>query len=492
MQVTETNTEGLKREFKIFVPAASIEEKITARLVQVGQTASIPGFRPGKVPMAFLRQRYRPAVMGEILEAMINECTARTVSERKLRPAMQPKIEIVSFDDGKDLEFSVEMEILPEIVLADLSGISLERLKATAPDEDVETALANLARNHAAPEPIAEDRAAANGDVVVIDFLGKLDGVPFPGGEGKDFDLELGSGMFIPGFEEQLVGVKAGEATEVKVTFPEAYHSKDLAGKETTFDVTVKAIKAMVEPTIDDDLAKKEGLDDLTALCAALRQRIEEEFAQVSRQRLKRLLLDALDEIHKFEVPASMLEAEFAAIWKNLEEAKKSGALDPADVEKSEEALKDEYTVIAERRVRLGLVLAEIGRMNNIQVSKEDMQRAVFQQARQFPGQERQVFEYFTKNPQAMERFQAPLFEEKTVDFILELVKLTDKDVTPQELMADPDAVDAPAPKKKAPAKKKAAKAEDKPESTSEAKAESAAPPAKKPARKKTKAVAEE
>jgi trigger factor len=488
MQVTETKTEGLIRGFKILVPVAQIEEKVTARLVQVGQTASIPGFRPGKVPMSFLRKRFRPAVMGEVLEATVNECTAKTVSERNLRPAVQPKIEVISFDDGKDLEFSVEMEVLPEIVIADLSKITLERLKAAVPDEDVEKALANLAKHHGHAHPETVERAAKTGDVVSIDFLGKLDGVPFPGGEGKDFDLELGSNTFIPGFEEQLIGASAGAAVLVKVSFPEAYHAKELAGKETTFDVTVKAVKEIKDHPINDELAKHEGLENLEELRKALRGRIETEFAQISRQRLKRVLLDALDETHKFTVPQSMLDAEFAAIWKTLEEAKTNGTLDPSDVEKSEDALKAEYLGIAERRVRLGLVLAEIGRINNIKVNKEDLQRAVFQQARNFPGQERQVFEYFTKNPQAMEQFHAPLFEEKTVDFILEMVKLTDKDVTPQDLMADPDA-EAPAPKKKAPAKKKAAKAADKAEPAAEpAKAEKAEKaPAKKPAKKAAK-----
>ncbi|WP_337995678.1 trigger factor [Oleispirillum naphthae] len=488
MQVTETKTEGLKRAFSIVVPAAQIEEKVTARLVEVGHNASIPGFRPGKVPMSFLSKRYRPAVMGEVMEAMINECTAKTVSERKLRPAVQPKIEIVSFDDGKDLEFSVEMEVLPEIAIADLSKISLERLKASAPEEDVEKALANVAQHHAHAHPVVVERAAANGDAVTIDFVGKLDGTPFPGGEGKDFDLELGSGMFIPGFEEQLVGVKAGDAVEVKVTFPADYHAKDLAGKETTFDVTLKAVKEFHEHPVNDELAQHEGLKDLDELRKALRSRIEEEFAQASRQRLKRVLLDALDETHKFEVPSALLEGEFAAIWKSLEEAKANGTLDPSDVDKSEEALKEEYQAIAERRVRLGLLLAEIGRINNIQVSKEDLQRAVFQQARQFPGQERQVFEYFTKNQQAMEQLQAPLFEEKTVDFVLELVQLTDREVSPQELMADPDEAEE-APKKKAPAKKKPAakaKAAEEPEAEKAEKAEKA--PAKKPAKKKAKA----
>ncbi|MBN2752790.1 MAG: trigger factor [Rhodospirillaceae bacterium] len=491
MQVTETNTDGLKRAYTIVVPAAQIDEKVTARLVEVGHNASIPGFRPGKVPMAFLRQRYQSAVMGEVLEAMINECTAKTVSERSLRPAVQPKIEVVSFEDGKDLEFSVEMEVLPEIAIADLSTISLERLKASAPDEDVEKALQNLVRNHATPEAISEERPAASGDIVVIDFVGKLDDVPFPGGEGTDFDLELGSGMFIPGFEDQLIGAKVGEAVEVKVTFPEAYHAKDLAGKETVFDVTLKEIKTLVMPTVDDELAKKEGLESLEELRKALRNRIEEEFVQVSRQRLKRVLLDALDEAHKFDIPVAMMDSEFAAIWKSLEEAKTNGTLDPADVEKSEESLKEEYRVIAERRVRLGLVLAEIGRVNNIQVGKEDLQRAVFQQARQFPGQERQVFEYFTKNPEAMEQFHAPLFEEKTVDFILELVNLTDREVTPQELMADPDQAEV-VEKKKTPAKKKATKAASKSEAEAEAQEETAEKaPAKKPAKKKAKSAEE-
>lgn len=483
MQVTETKTEGLKREFNILVPAATIEDKVNARLVELGKNASLPGFRPGKVPMKVIAERYRSAVMGEVLERTVNDATAQAVKERDLRPALQPKVEIVSFDDGKDLEFSVEMEILPEIAVGDLGKITLERLKATAPAEDVEKAMENLAAQHAHAHPIHEDRPAAKGDVVEIDFVGKLDGVPFEGGAGNGFDLELGSGMFIPGFEDQLIGAKKGAAVEVKVTFPAEYHAKDLAGKETTFDVTVKEIKEVHKHAIDDELAKHEGLENVAALREAVKGRIEAEFQQVSRQRLKRALLDALDESHKFEIPPAMLDNEFEAIWKTIEEAKANGTLDPADVAKSEDALKDEYRTIAERRVRLGLLLAEIGRVNNIQVTKEDLQRAMFQQARNFPGQERQVFEYFTKNPQAMEQFHAPLFEEKTVDFILELVKLEDREVTPQELMADPDTpAEAEADKPKKAAKKKA-KAEE-----AEPAAEAAAEKPKKAAKKKTAA----
>lgn len=489
MQVTETKTEGLKREFNILVPAATIEEKVNVRLAEVGKNASLPGFRPGKVPMKVIAERYRGAVMGEVLERLVNEATAETVKTRELRPALQPKVEIIAFEDGKDLEFSVAMEVLPEIAIGDLKGITLERLKATAPAEDVEKAMENLAAQHAHAHPIHEDRPAAKGDVVEIDFVGKLDGVPFDGGSGNGFDLELGSGMFIPGFEDQLIGAKKGDAVEVKVTFPAEYHAKDLAGKETTFDVTVKEIKEVHKHAIDDELAKHEGLENVAALREAVKGRIEAEFQQVSRQRLKRALLDALDESHKFEIPPAMLDNEFEAIWKTLEEAKANGTLDPADVAKSEEALKDEYRTIAERRVRLGLLLAEIGRINNIQVTKEDLQRAMFQQARNFPGQERQVFEYFTKNPQAMEQFHAPLFEEKTVDFILELVKLEDREVTPQELMADPDAApaEAEAEKPKKAAKKKTAKAEE-----AEPAADAEAPTEKPKKAPKKKAAAEE
>jgi len=458
MQVTETKTEGLKRGFNIVVPAAAIEEKVTARLVEVGKSANIPGFRPGKIPMPVLSQRYKPAVMGEVLEAMVNESTAFVVKERELRPAVQPDIQIVTFEDGKDLEFTVDMEVLPVIEIGDLSTISLERKKASAPDADVDKALDNLAKHHAVPTPIARKRKAKEGDIVTIDFLGKLDGVPFPGGEGKDFDLQLGSGTFIPGFEEQLIGAKPEEDVEVNVSFPEQYHAEDLAGKAVVFECTVKAIKTLEVPEIDDELAKKEGLDDLNALKEVLRGQIEGELSNVTRQNLKRDLLDALDEMHKFEVPEVMVNGEFDAIWRNLEEAKSNGTLDPSDVEKSEDALKEEYRAIAERRVRLGLLLAEVGNKNNVQVGKEDLQKAIFEQAKQFPGQEREVFEYFSKTPQALEQLQAPLFEEKTVDFILELATLTDKEVTPEELVGGAaSGEDAPAPKKKAPAKKKAA-----------------------------------
>ncbi len=439
MQVTETKTEGLKRGFSVVVPAALIEEKVTARLVEVGQSASIPGFRPGKIPMQVLRQRFQPAVMGEVLEAQVNESTATLVKDNELRPAVQPDIKVVTFEDGKDLEFTVDMEVLPKIEIGDLSKISLERLKAHAPDEDVEKALENLAKNHATPEPIKRKRKSRAGDIVTIDFLGKLDGVAFPGGEGKDFDLELGSGTFIPGFEDQLIGFKPEEDVEVKVTFPEQYHAAELAGKEVVFECTVKEIKTLEVPEIDDELAKKEGLEDLAALKEAIRGKIEGELDGLARQHLKRALLDALDETHKFDVPEVMLNGEFDAIWRNLEEAKSNGTLDPADVEKSEDDLKTEYKAIAERRVRLGLLLAEIGNENKVQVGKEDLQKAIMDQARQFPGQEREVFEYFTKTPQALEQLQAPLFEEKTVDFILELATVSEKEVTPAELVAGPD-----------------------------------------------------
>lgn len=499
MQVTETNTEGLKREYKILVPAAEIEDKVAARLTEIGQTASLPGFRPGKVPMAYLRKRFKPAVMGEVLEKLINESTSQTLTDRKLRPAAQPKVEITAFDEGKDLEFSVALEIVPEIALADLSGISLERMKAKVPDAEVDRELAALAHSRATAEPIAEARPAAKGDVVSIDFVGKVDGEVFPGGDAKDLDLMLGSNTFIPGFEDQLVGAKAGESRAVTVTFPEAYHVSTLAGKAAVFDVKLNAIKAMVEPKVDDDLAKTVGLENLDQLRTKQREIIEANYAAISRQHLTRGLLDELNERHVFPIPQVLLDSEFESIWKTVEEAKKNGTLDPDDKDKSDEELKDYYRSVAERRVRLALVLSEIGRVNNIKVGKEDLQRLVFNEARRYPGQEREAVEHFTKNPEIMQQFQSRLFEEKTVDFILELVQVADREVTPEELMAEPE---AEVEKKPAKAKKKAKaesavpdEAEKKPAKAKKAaKADdaAAAEPAKKPAKAKKKEAAKE
>ncbi|MBW7849669.1 MAG: trigger factor [Rhodospirillales bacterium] len=439
MQVTQTATDGLKREFKVIVPAGSIEDKVANRLEDLGRTIRMPGFRPGKVPMTLLRKRYGPSVMGEVLEATVNDATRQAMTDHNLRPAMQPKIEITSYAEGKDLEFTVALETLPEITPADFSTIELERPVAEVPEEEIDKTLDRLAAGREGSEPAPEGRKAQEGDIAVIDFLGKVDGVAFEGGKGEDYSLKLGSGTFIPGFEQQLVGAGAGDQVTVKVSFPSDYGHAPLAGKEAEFDVTVKEIRVAVPAAIDDELAKSLGMDDLDALRKAVRDQIERQYASLSRNHLKRRLLDALAERHDFEVPQVMADMEFDAIWKQIEESKEAGKLDPEDQGKSDDDLKAEYRKIAERRVRLGLLLSEVGQKAEITVTQEDLNRAIVAEAGRFPGQEHMVFRYFQENQEAMNSLRAPIFEEKVIDYIIELAKVADRPVSIEELMKEPD-----------------------------------------------------
>lgn len=485
MQVTETKAEGLKHGFKVVVPAETIAAKVTDKIKSIGENATIPGFRKGKAPESFLRQRYEKAVMGEVLDELIQSETSKTLSDRSLRPAMRPKIEITAFDEGKDLEFTLDVEVVPEITPVDFATISLEKLIADIPEEEIEKALERLAAARSDSEPVKEDRAAKNGDVAVIDFVGSIDGVEFPGGKGENYSLELGSGSFIPGFEDQLVGKKAGEKVDVKVPFPADYHAKDLAGKDAVFAVTVKELRAKKAAEINDEFAKFFGKNSLDELREMIRGELLREYESVSMSNLKRVLLDALAEAHDFPVPESMLDLEFDAIWKQVQAAKDKNQLDEDDAGKSDDELRDEYRAIAERRVRLGLLLAEIGMKNKITVTDADLNRAIMMEARQFPGQEKAVFDFYAKHPEMLDRLRAPLFEEKVIDFILKAVKLNEKKVTPEELYKA-DAEDAKKPAKKA---KKAAKAEDKteekkPAKKAKAKEETADAEEKKPAKK--------
>lgn len=439
MQVTQTATDGLKREFKVIVPAGSIEDKVANRLEDLGRTIRMPGFRPGKVPMTLLRKRYGPSVMGEVLEAAVNDATRQAMTDHNLRPAMQPKIEITSYAEGKDLEFTVALETLPEITPADFSTIELERPVAEVPEEEIDKTLDRLAAGREGSEPAPEGRKAQEGDIAVIDFLGKVDGVAFEGGKGEDYSLKLGSGTFIPGFEQQIVGAGAGDQVTVKVSFPSDYGHAPLAGKEAEFDVTVKEIRVAVPAAIDDELAKSLGMDDLDALRKAVRDQIERQYASLSRNHLKRRLLDALAERHDFEVPQVMADMEFDAIWKQIEESKEAGKLDPEDQGKSDDDLKAEYRKIAERRVRLGLLLSEVGQKAEITVTQEDLNRAIVAEAGRFPGQEHMVFRYFQENQEAMNSLRAPIFEEKVIDYIIELAKVADRPVSIEELMKEPD-----------------------------------------------------
>ncbi|MBP7339819.1 trigger factor [Niveispirillum sp.] len=439
MQITETSAEGLRRDFKVVITAQDIESRVQTRLTEVGKTVKIPGFRPGKVPMPILKQRYGQSVMGEVLEAAVNDGAQKAVADNNLRPALQPKIEVLKFDPGQDLEFAVQVELLPEIEPADLSAVEIEKPVAAVADDTVTEALGRLSKGRRTTEKVEDDRAAALGDILLIDFDGSVDGEKRPGMKGDDYELELGSGSFIPGFEEQLVGAKAGSDVTVNVTFPAEYHAAELAGKEAVFEVKVKELRVGKDAELNDDLAKTFGFDDLEALKAAIKERTEGEYGQTSRLRAKRSLLDKLAELHSFDVPAGMVEIEFDQIWKRLQEELARGGADAEDEGKDEEALKAEYRDIAVRRVRLGLLLSEIGRRNNISVTREELQKAMFDEVRRYPGQEQQVFEFFQKNPQAVESLRAPIYEDKVVDFILGTVKVNEVTVSVEELMRDPD-----------------------------------------------------
>jgi len=434
MQVIETNTEGLKREFKVVVPAQEVLEKVDGKLTELGRRIRLPGFRPGKVPLPLLKQRYGQSVMGEVVEQTVNDSSQRVMSERGLRAAGQPQIEILSPAGEGDLEYKLAVELIPDIKPMEFSSLEIERLVVDVPEPEVEQAIERTAKRFRKSEPVATPRPAQTGDVAVVDFTGRIDGQEFAGGSAAGHYLELGSNSFIPGFEEQLVGVSAGERRDVKVTFPADYPNAELAGKPAVFDVEVKEIRELAPVVIDDELAKGMGAENVAGLRESVRKRLSDDYAGLARSRLKRQLLDALATKHQFEVPAGLVETEFAAIWAQIEADKEKGRLDPEDAEKSEEQLKSEYREIAERRVKLGLLLSEVGRLNNIQVSNDELSRAIVNEARRYPGQEKKVIEYYQKSPQALVQLRAPIYEEKVVDFIVELAKVTERTVTPEEL----------------------------------------------------------
>jgi len=443
MQVTETLSEGLRRGYSVVVPVADIESKRTAKLTEIGKTVRLPGFRPGKVPMTVVRQRYGTAIMSEVLEESVNSATQQVLTERGLRPAAQPKVDVTSLDDKQDLQFNVEVELLPEIAMPDFSAISLTRLRAEPSAETIDKALGEIAARQRELEPVTEDRGAKMGDTLTVDFTGKVDGVAFPGGAGTGMAVELGGAGFIPGFSEGMEGMKVGEERQINVTFPEEYGNKELAGKPATFDLKATALQQAKPLEINDAFAEKIGFENLEDLRKLIATQIQREYDQVGRMRIKRDLLDSLANSANFMVPESMVEGEFASIWQRVESDMKQGKGDEEDKEKDEATLKAEYRGIAERRVRLGLLLSEIGRANGVQVAPDEMTRAMRTEAARYPGQEAQIMEFFRKNPQASEGLRGPIFEEKVVDFILELAKVEDKVVSPEELSAEPP-VEAP------------------------------------------------
>jgi trigger factor len=447
MEVTETLSEGLKREFQVQVPAADLKARVTERLGELKDRVQLRGFRPGKVPVAHLKKIYGKAVMAETIEAVIRELNAKIVSDRGLKLAMEPKVTIPNeatevekvIGGESDLAYTLALEILPKIELADFKSVKLERLVADVTDAQVNEALDQLAEQNRPFAAKAEGAAAETGDRLVIDFAGRLDGKPFAGGTGGDVGVKIGSGGFLPGFEDQLIGMRAGEARLVKVAFPANYLNAELAGKQAEFDVTAKSIEAPGTVTVDDAFAKSLGMESLDKLKEAVRGRLAQEHARFSRQKLKRQILDRLDEMHKFALPPTLAEQEFKNVWSAVESDLKAQGRTFADEGTTEEKAREEYRGIAERRVRLGLVLGEIGDKNKITVTEGEVTRAIAERARQVPGREQEIWEYYRKNPGAVAAIRAPIFEEKVIDFLVELAAVTEKRVSREELAKDDD-----------------------------------------------------
>jgi trigger factor len=445
MEVTETLSDGLKREFQVQVPAADLEARVAERLGELKDRIQLRGFRPGKVPVTHLRKIYGKAVMAETIEAVIRELNAQIVSERGLKLAMEPKVTIPNeasavekvIGGQSDLAYTLALEILPKIELADFKGIKLERQVAEVIEAQVNDALEKIAEQNRPFAVKAEGAKVEKGDRIVIDFAGRIDGAPFEGGTGGDVGVNVGAGTFLPGFEDQLVGMTVGETRVVKVTFPDNYLNTQLAGKNAEFDVTAKSLEAPGQVTLDDAFAKSLGLESLDKLKEAVKGRLQQEHAALSRQKLKRQLLDKLDEMHKFALPPTLAEDEFKNVWTTVENDLKAQARTFADEGTTEEKAREEYRAIAERRVRLGLVLAEIGEKNKITVTEEEITRAIVERARQVPGREQEVWEYYRKTPAAVAAIRAPIFEEKVVDFLIELATVTEKQVSREDLLKD-------------------------------------------------------
>ena len=501
MKISETKAKGLLREYSILITAAEIDEQVSAKLTELAATVNMPGFRPGKVPMSVVKSRFGPQVQGEALKNALDEGARQAIEDNELRLASQPSVDIKAYDEGKDLEAALSCEIMPEISMPDLAALKIEKPMLEAGKAEVDEALNNIADANRPTIEVTSKRAAKDGDVVVIDFVGRIDGEAFEGGAAEGHSLELGSASFIPGFEEGLIGAKSGETRDVTVNFPEDYQATHLAGKPAVFEVTVKELREKGEVAIDDELAARLGFDDLGALRDAVAGQINGQHATALRQALKKNVLDALADGEAFDIPPSL----YASEYENVARAMNPNASEPhnhdpdpdpdpdhdedrvhpAADEGMDDDAKSEAKAVAERRVRLGLLLTEVGRVNDVEVTEDDTRQAVFEEARRYPGQEQQVLEYFQTNKEAMQQLAGPIFEDKTVDFILEMATVTEVQTDVETLYAAPEEAAAPAKKKvaKKSAAKKAAKTADK---ADKATAKTAAP--KKTAAKKTAA----
>ena len=507
MQTSETLNEGLKRAYKITITAADIDKRVDSEVKKIAPQVNMPGFRPGKVPANLVRKMHGEALSQDALNAAIREGVDQAIASNKLRPAMQPKVELAEgYAKGKDAEIALELEVLPEIKTPDLEGLKLERLTAEVQDSEVDEAVDRLLSSQKSFETAAKSHKAQMGDQVLIDFEGKVDGVPFEGGKGESMAVELGSGRLIPGFEDQLVGVKANDEKTLNVTFPADYNVEKLKGKDATFDVVVGEVQKPKENKADDDFAKSLGLEGMDQLRELLKGQVEQELNGLTRTQMKRGLLDKLAADHDFDVPPSMVEAEFDQIWAQLEQEIQNEA-DPEAARKEMEDDRDEYRDIAVRRVRLGLLLSEIGQANGVEVSNQEMNMLIQQAAQQYRTEDRQRFiEYVQQEPMAAAQLRAPMYEDKVVDFLFEKADVTDRKVSRDELQAAIEAeeddqaksaANKPAAKKKTPAKKPAAekspaKKTDVKTAKSDDKPAAKKTPAKKAAAKKAPAKADD
>ena len=442
MDIKEIKAEGLSRTYSVTIPKEDLNAKLEAKIEEMRPQVSLKGFRPGKVPSSHIRKMFGQSIMKDVVEEALNESSQEAINSNKLRPAGQPQIDLRANGEdvtkGKaDLEYQMTVETIPEFELADTKGMSFERLTAEVSDADVDERLKELTAGQKTYKKKAKTAKAKEGDAVLIDFVGLIDGEVFEGGSMEGHQLVLGSNSFIPGFEEQLVGVKAGEEKNVEVTFPENYQAEQYAGKDAVFEVKVHEVQGAKDAELDDALAEKFGMESLDKLREAIKESVEAEYSAQSRMKLKRKILDALDEGHKFDLPPAMVEQEFSNIWQQVKAEKGAGNLDEEDAAKSDEELEADYRKIAERRVRLGLVLAEMGQKEEIQITNDELQRAMINEARRYPGQEQQVVEFYQKNPQALAQLRAPIYEEKVVDHIIETSEVKDKTVEKSKLFED-------------------------------------------------------
>ena len=444
MEVTQTKAEGLSRTFAVKVPASELQAKLDERIEEIRPQMKLKGFRPGKVPASHVRKLYGQDLMGELINKLVTETNQKALEDNELRPAGQPDVQI----DGDmeavvkgqaDLSYNMNVDVMPEFEPADVTKLTITRPVADVAQEQIDEALGRIAEQNTQYEPRAKTAKAKEGDAVVMDFVGKIDGEAFEGGSAEQQTLVIGSGQFIPGFEDQLVGVKAGDEKDVTVTFPEEYGAADLAGKEAVFEVKVHEVRAPKTAELDDEFAKGLGLESLEQLTGLVKDQLKAEHDGASRAKAKRNLLDQLDEAHSFDLPPNMVEQEFNQIWQQLQSEMDAGRTADEDKDKSEDELKEEYRKIAERRVRLGLVLAEIGRVADVRISEQEVNQALVREARQYPGQETQVVEFFRNNPGAMAQLRAPIYEDKVVDHILEVAEITEETVSREELFKEED-----------------------------------------------------